>query len=212
MQIKFNKADLAKIDLMLAGIKGAYPRVIYRSINSTTGTSKTFASREIAGVLNLTITRIKKDFKQIKAGPGVLKGSLIAKGKPVNLASFKGTKQTLKGISVLVLVGHQRKVIKHAFLWSRTTKSGSTAKTAFWRSRIYKRPYRRNFPYGRAAHEFPPMKGTKEVGGPGLETLTGPRIEDIYSRSQLLDKVLKFSGDKYIENVNRNFTYELSKL
>jgi hypothetical protein len=205
MQVKLNKADLIAVDTMLTGVKSAYPRVVYRSINSTLGTSKTYASKEIGLVLNLTATRIKKDFKMYKAGPSNLKGSLVAKGKPINLATFKGTRQTQKGISVQVLVGSPRKIIKHAFIWKRTTKAGSEAKTAFWRKEIMKRPYDKTIPYGFLAK-------TGIIKSLPVETLSGPRIEDIYSRSMLLDKVLKNAGDKYAENIDRNLTYELSKL
>ena len=205
MQVTLNKADLIAVDTMLAGIKNAYPRVVYRSINSTLGTSQTFAAREIATVMNLSITHIKQDFRQYKAGPSNLKGSLVAKGDPINLATFKGTTQTQKGISVRVLTTSPKTTIKHAFIWKRTTKSGSEAKTAFWRKEIQKRPYDKLMPYAYLAK-------TGIIERLPVETLTGPRIEDIYSRSAVLDKVLKFSGDKYAENINNQLTYEFSKL
>lgn len=205
MQIKLDKSDMAAVDTMLINLKGAYPRVIYRSVNKTLGNVQTKAVDEIYSVLNLTKTRIKKDFKQYKAGPSNLKGSIVATGKPINLASFSGTTQTTKGIGVRIFRGGTRHTLKHAFIWERSTKSGSTAKTAFWRAEVMGRPYVKTRPYAYLAK-------TGVIKRLPIETLTGPRIEDIYARPTVIDNVLIFGGNRYAENVQYYLDYEFSKL
>ena len=61
MEIRLNQADLNAVGVMLDGVRSAYPRVIYRSINATLGNTRTRAVSQISAVLNLTATRIRQD-------------------------------------------------------------------------------------------------------------------------------------------------------
>ena len=67
VQIKFNQIDIVKVKAVMNGIgKNAKP-VMSRAINKTLAVSQTFAAKRIGITLNLTQTRIKKNFKQNKA-------------------------------------------------------------------------------------------------------------------------------------------------
>ena len=97
MNINVDRAKIEEIGTMLNGIKGSVPQVLSRSINKTLVNVRTDAVKRIGTKINLKAARIRSDFRQIKATVKVIKGSVIAKGNPVGLASFLGTKELKSG-------------------------------------------------------------------------------------------------------------------
>lgn len=203
MKVSLDTGDLTSLKLVLSGIKNGVPKVASRAINKTLTGVVTDADREIRKNLNLKSKRVKQDFSKSRATWSKLNGGVYAKGKPVNLATFIGTRQTLKGISVQVKKSSPRKIIKHGFLWSRTSKLTGEAVTAFWR-KGYTPPaatYKKGFPYAKLPdrYRFP------------LVTLTGPRVEDEYAKPQVLGQVQKLADQRYLKNLDSELSYELRK-
>ena len=94
-------------------------RATARAINHTTAKAKTDSTRSITKRYNLGRAQVK--LKQVRANQRKQYGMLNASTKPVPLISYKGTRQTKRGVKVQVLRG-QTKTIKGAFI--TTTKKG----------------------------------------------------------------------------------------
>jgi len=199
MRVEIDQAQLTEVKVLLAGVKNGAPKVLSRSINKTlTGTNST-AKKEIAKHYNLTQKKIGENIKIYKAAWTRLSGKLESKGKPLSLTSFRSTRQTAKGVSVLILVGTKRSIVKHAFL--RTAKG---SKQAFWRKDkpVQTAPFRKTFPYARLPkkYRYPIVR------------LTGPRVEDEFAKPRTLNVVETYAGDRFEVVVDQELNYELSKL
>lgn len=201
INMKFNQADLLKVKAIMAGVGKSANPVMYRGINKTLGVTQTFAVKRIYTVLNLTQTRIRKDFRQNKASNVNIGGSLVAKGNPVGLASFSGTKELARGgVSVRVHRSGSRVKLKHAFM--AKGKGQTTTQHVFERQNYGQKAYRPGFPYAALPdkYRFP------------LERLTGPRIEDEYGKTKNLNPTVEFANQELTKQLDSQLDYELSKL
>lgn len=201
VQLKFNQADVLKVKTIMAGVGKSANPVMSRGINKTLGVTQTFAVKRIYNTLNLTQTRIKKDFTQNKASTYQVKGSLVSKGGPVGLASFTGTKELARGgVSYKVHRSKSRSVLKHAFM--AKGKGQTTTMHVFERQHYGKKPYRKGFPYAALPdkYRFP------------LERKTGPRIEDEYGKTNVLNPTMEYADYQLGQQINSQLDYELSKL
>lgn len=197
MNININRADIEEIGRVTNGIKTSVPQVLSRAINKTLTNVKTDATKRIGSKINLKATRIKKDFSTYKATVKFIKGSLLARGGPVGLAAFTGTKELKSGgVSVKVYKDGNRIKLKHAFM--ETVKG---AAHVFERRDYGRAKYRPSFPYAKLPHQFRFP----------LERKTGPRIEDVYVRPEIIKPVLKNAGDRLDVNVESQLDFELSK-
>lgn len=198
MQINIDRSDLLRVKATMAAIGKSANPVMARAINKTLGVTQTFGVGKTAEVLNLTKTRIKKDFKQNKAYSGRVSGSLVAKGDPVGLRSFIGTK-TLKSGAVSVKVSRKEKPthLRHAFI-----ETAKGREHVFERVNYAGRPFKpwRNYARLPDKWRFP------------LERKTGPRVEDYYGQDSVLRPVMTFAGTKISQNLNSQLDYEWSKL
>uniref|UniRef100_A0A6M3J2P2 Putative minor tail protein n=1 Tax=viral metagenome TaxID=1070528 RepID=A0A6M3J2P2_9ZZZZ len=185
MKVEISQSDLNKAKFMLAGIKGAYPRVLTRSINKALTGARTDAVGEIAKDLNLTKTRIRKDFSTINANYSTLSGKLVSTGKPVGLIEFKA-RQTKKGTGFQVKKTGKRTVISSAFI-----QTSNTAKNVFIRKRI---------------------SGKKRVARLPIERLSGPRIQDIYAKPEIYDATRGSGLARMAKEFDRLLDMELKKL
>lgn len=208
-EIRINEADLQAAQQFFNQLGNESDTALYRAINKTLTGVKTDAADIVYQDLNLTKTRIKKNMKIRKAFAKQLNGSFISIGKPINLASFGGTRQTKKGLSVKVKRAGTRSIIRHAFLWERATQSGTMAKTAFWRDYTGERAK-------------PPKLGpvpTKRYGilkGRAdryrtIETLQGPRIEDILGKPANLTLLNKKAGERFVKNAEHEVDYIMDR-
>jgi hypothetical protein len=88
-------------------------------------------------------------------------------------------------------------------LWTRTTKSGDLAKTAFQRD-------------WNEFHTFKSVNSPWKKFGQKyrlpVETLSGPRIEDEYAKYKVMQNVLIESKVILDANLDHELEYELSKL
>ncbi len=210
MEIKIDESQLRDVQSMLTGIKNGYPKVLTRAVNKTLTGVRTDAKKEIAKDLNLTQKRIGEDFKIRKMSFSRLTGQIDSVGKPVGLASFTGTKQKAKGVSVKVKKTGKRSIIKHTFLANVRGKTEAGDKEHVF-YRLYTGPrakFRPGFPYSMLPKKY------RYPGAPGasLERKTGPRVQDIYASDKVMKPVLSMADDRLAANLEHELNRELSKL
>lgn len=223
LNIQIDQADIAKVNLLMGDIKNGVPKVMVRAINKTLTGVQSDAVKFIAVDLNLTQERIRADFFINKAVWDYPSGSVVAKGRPVNFASFIGTTENRSdyngGISVKIKKSGARQKFKHGFLWERPagsininpTSGGisqDTAKTAFqrewheWRSfRSYLSPWPKIFPGEKPLHP-----------GRRVETLASLRIEDEFAKDRVINSVEIEAKGRIDANMAHELDYELSRL
>jgi len=199
--ITLNTAQLAKVQLMLSSIGNEANKVLYRAINKTIGNTQTKAVDEVYKQLSLTKKRIKQDFNQTKANSKKLSGKLRATGEPVGLINFSAT-QTKKGVSVKVKRVGSKKLLKHAYI-----AQGKGGKNHVW-WRTYSGP-RRPWKWKATPTRYGALPAIYR--GP-IERLTGPRIEDIYSKPVVLKTVQTHADQRMGVNMEQELNYVLSKL
>jgi len=189
--------DIEGLQQLLKDLGIESPKIIYRSINKALTGVRTDAVDAIYKKLNLTKTRIRKDFdKPVKAYASKLRGSIAARGKPVGLMSF-GAKQLKNGtISVKVLRSGSKKKLKHSFI---ATAKG--AENVWWRKTIYKRPIKPGVNYA---------KLPKKYRLP-IELRSGPRIEDIFADRVVYEDVEKKGWDRLWAEYSRLLQIELNR-
>lgn len=193
--ITVDQADIAKVQAALGDLKDKYKSVMTTSINKTLTTARTQATARIGNELNLKAARIKQDFTVKKANFGDISGSLKATGKPVGLINF-GANQTQKGVTVKVLRTASRSLVKHAYIAARGSK-----KHVYWRSTPRNTiPSAKRYLPGKQ-HAAPWARMGRDIRRP-VERLTGPRIEDIFAKSKVLDPVTIQAQHVYLQNVD----------
>jgi len=223
LNVEFDQAQIANINLMMGEIKNGVPKVMVRAINKTLTGVQSDAVKAIAVDLNLTQERIRQDFYINKATWEYIAGSVVAKGRPVNFASFIGTTETRSdwngGVSVKLKKSGTREKFKHAFIWTRAagdfkmnTQSGSlsqdNASTVFQRQwheyhtfRSYLSPWPKIFPGKNPLHP-----------GRRVETLASLRIEDEFAKDRVIKSVEIEAKGRIDANMAHELDYELSKL
>lgn len=197
METAIKTEGIAAAKVALYGIKNGFPKATTRAVNKTLTGSRTDATKELAGILNISQKRIRQDFSIHKATWKKLEGSLKSTGEPVGLASFAGTRQTKKGVSVKIFKRGKRSIIGGAFVAERRGAN-----------HVFLRKYRKgkkkgqavkpNFPYGvlPRSYRLPVWR------------LTGPRVQDIYDDKPVMDAVLKKAGNRF----DKNLDYETDRL
>ena len=200
MEIQIDESQLRDVQTMMTGIKDGYPKVLTRAVNKTLTGVRTDATGEISKELNLTKTRIRKDFKITKMTWTKLKAKIDSTGKPLGLADFTGTKPRAKGVSVKVKKTGTRSIIAHAFM----TKGRGGVKDIVGRRKYKGDRVKKRIGFAYAAL---PLKYRYDV-----EWLTGPRIQDIFDEPKVMKPVMKMADDRLAVNLQRELNRELSKL
>jgi len=189
--VQINQADMAAVRNLLGDLADKYKSVMTTSINKTLTTARTQATARIANEINLKSSRIKQDFSIKKANFGDISGSLKATGEPVGLINF-GANQTQKGVSVKVLKSSSRSLIKHAYIAARGSKEH-----VYWRKN--RMPGTGKWPVGKKTNIN--WRNVAPKFKLPVERLTGPRIEDIFAKSEVLDPVTIQAQHVYLLNV-----------
>ncbi len=199
IKISIDPVNQSKVRSLFSGMKTVGEKVLSRSLNKTLTGVKTDASTEIRKELNAKKAAVDETFTLNKATIKKLNASIISTGTPLALIDFVGTRQTAKGVSVLVKKAGSRKIIPGAFI--TTLKGGH--KGVFWRDwHGTKKPKNSKIRYGTLPRKFRlPMSER-----------FGPRVPDILSNQPVMDAVLKKASDRLHTNINHELEYELSKL
>lgn len=204
MSLKVDTSGLNEVRVALLGIKNGFPKVASRAINKTETGLRTIAVREISKQLNLTKTRIRKDFEMRRATYRNLKGAVVAVGYPINLVSYIGTTQTAKGVSARIWVNGKRVLYKHGFLGKMKRKDGTTYKAAFWRKWNKFRTQRRPGPIPEGIH--------KEDYTNPIHPLVGPTIEYVYEKPAVMGTVMRGTDRLMTKKLDHELEYFMSKL
>ncbi|SEM75168.1 Prophage minor tail protein Z (GPZ) [Syntrophus gentianae] len=199
IRISIDPIDQARVRNILSGMKNMGERVLSRSLNKTITGVKTDASTEIRQELNAKKAAVDETFTLNKATIKKLSASIVSTGKPLALIDFVGTRQTNKGVSVLVKKTGARKIIPGAFI--ATMKEGH--KGVFWRNwHGVKRTKSTKIKYGALP---------KKYRLPMSERF-GPRVPDILGNDSVMGTVLKKASDRLHTNIESELNYELGKL
>lgn len=187
--IEISRADLASLQMAMAGIKNGVTRILSNSINKSIKTTQVQAVKIVGAELNLPAKRIKEDFKQEKANFSNLKGALVASGDPVGLINFQA-RAVKTGVSFKIKKAGSRSLLPHAYIGSGKKGPGQ---------HVFRRQY----------------KGPRKAAVPGKKygampkifrlptsRLTGPRIEDIYSKPAVYAKVQAIAAETYLKNID----------
>jgi len=195
--IELNKADLANVQIALAGVKNGASRVLSRAINKTLDGVRTDSVNEIAKEITPTKKTIRGTFTVKKTSVSNLEGRTYSRGKPLGLIHYSA-RQTKKGVSVQVKRSGKRAIILGAFI-----AKAKGAENVFWRQwHGAKKKARPGFPYGAlpAKYRLP------------IERLTGPRIPDIMGNTKVIGVILSAANVRLDKNLKNQLDYELSKL
>ncbi len=199
IRISIDPIDQAKVRSLFSGMKTIGEKVLSRSLNKTLSGVKTDASAEIRKELNAKKSAVDETFSLNKATIKKLSASIVSTGKPLALIDFTATRQTTKGVSVLVKKSGSRKIIPGAFI--TTLKEGH--KGVFWRNwHGAKKPKNSKIRYGALPEKYRlPMSER-----------FGPRVPDILGNDSVMGTVLKKASDRLHTNIESELKYELGKL
>lgn len=195
--IELNKADIANVQVALAGVKNGASRVLSRAINKTLDGVRTDSVNEIAKDITPKKSTIRGTFTVRKTSVTNLEGRTYSRGKPLGLIHYQA-RQTKKGVSVKVKRVGKRAVILGAFI-----AKGKGATNVFWRQyRGTRKKVRPGFQYGALprGYRLP------------IERLTGPRIPDIMGNPKVIGLILSAANVRLDKNLSSQLDYELSKL
>lgn len=175
--IQINRSDVAAIESLLSDIKNGATKAMVTAINATVKTTKVQVKKRLGQKLNLKAKRINQDLSVEKANYSKISGAVRAIGEPVGLASFGATqKRTWPGTKVKVYKSSPREIISHAFI--ATSRS---AKNVFWRTK----------------------EGGSRVPRTPIERLTGPRIEDVLAKPEIIDPLKRDASDLLVTNLGK---------
>jgi hypothetical protein len=203
MNIDIDRSDLLRVKATMAAIGKSANPVMARAINKTVTNSQTFAVQEIYNVLNLTKTRIRKDFKKTRAYASKVSASLIAKGKKIGIIQYGA--RTLKSglVRVRIFRNQGLETFRHVFFaimpsghegyFERRHWFGGPAKMSIEQYRMFMWKFPRNI-------RLP------------IDEVEGPAIEDIYGNDRTLKPTLRFAGQRLVVNIKSQLDYEWSKL
>ena len=202
MQVNISQRDILDIEATLLGIRNGATKALARAINKTLTGVRTDKTNEAAKVLNLKKADIRNAVKINKATWSNMSASVKRTGKPVALSKFKGTRQTKKGVSVLVKTGGQRTILPHAFIATMT--SGHVG--VFWRKDddwvgYADRPKLPPAAYGRLPKHYRlPIK-----------ELYGPRVEDILANPDTMKRLIELANERLDKNLDHEVKYLLDQ-
>jgi hypothetical protein len=199
VNLKVDKDSMAGAKIMLAAVGRSADPIIYRAINKSMAKGQTRAVSKISRVVNLTATRIRKDFKQHKAFSGRLSGTLLAEGKPVGFMSFSGTKELKTGgVSVKIRKDRPRFRMVHAFI----ARGRGGKHQVFEREDWYGRPWKPGYPYAKMPKSY----------RLGLDRLSAIAIEDYYKDNRIYNDVQLYCSQVLEEETLRQIEFELTKI
>jgi hypothetical protein len=204
MEVSLNEVAIKDFKQFLLLQKKEASKILSQAINKTLPGVRTDAVQEIYDVLALTKTAIRKYMKIKKySKPTDLKGVFDVTSKPIPLINYQAT-QTKKGVSVRVLRGGSKSLIKHAFI--ATMPSGH--KGVFWREskqrgQIWPSGQKRIVP---TVSTLPLVKYRL-----GIRELFGMRATDVLDHGTHMEVVLAKAGNRYDKNVAAAYNFWLSK-
>jgi|GEM_PF-1198836 len=152
MEINLKINGLSDIELMTN--ETTIERAIARALNRTAGAAFTAGSKKIREKYNIKARDIKASAFLKKAVIGTNEAMLRITGAPIPMKYF-GAKQTAKGVTVRILKGDKRTLLRHAFIGGyariRTNAKGKgkykmRKVSDFGSGNVFKRKGKKRFP------------------------------------------------------------------
>ncbi len=183
IDVRIEQSDVREVKRALSGIRKGTDKALKNAVNRTLTKTKKFMADETTTVLNVKKSRVRKSLQTRRASPTTLSGSVRSTGKPLNLIEF-GAREKKSGVSVKIWRNQGRETIKHAFIftadhgkrlvaWRKDTKGHvGSAKKKDWMA------------YGALPKKYRLP----------IEALTGPRIQDIMDRRDVITKIEDKAG------------------
>lgn len=201
-----DNSDLARLRVLMAGIKNGYERAMSRAVNKSLTGARTDFVNETRQILNLKAKFVRDTAKMNRATFKKLQGSLQAKSDSIPLIQFAG-RQVKAGVTVSVLKGQPRTLIRHAFI--ATMKSGHQG--IFWREQkhpgvnVISKPRPE---FGR----LPDTEKAKKYRLP-IKELFGPSIEAVFDvRPARMDNLMYLAMERLQKNFEHEVDFELKRL
>ena len=207
INIKIDHESLASAKTVINAVGKSADPIIYRGINKTIDNTQTKGVDLTYQALNLTKTRIRKDFKKLKAFTGNLRGSLVAEGLPVGFSSFTGTKELKAGgVRVKIERNSPATDFRHAFMapgrGSYNPDDDTVRLHVFERERRGWSPFIPGYPYWNMPHRYRYP----------LDRLAGPKVEDYYGHDKIQIPVEQYANFRMVVNMENQIDFELSKI
>lgn len=195
VELKVDQATLKELENTLRHIPKGAPKALSRSINKGLTGGRTEMVKATREILNVKAKKVRDQIKIKKASVSRLSGIMTSKGQPLNLINF-GARQTKKGVSVQVLKKNPRETIPHA--WIGTGEHNN--RLVFMRQRtpenapyIFTKKVRPGVKYGALPDKYRlPM-----------ESKTGPRLQDIEGRDEVMGRVQDEASSRLMNEMNR---------
>jgi len=175
--IRIDQAQFRGVESMLSDIKNGSKKAMTKAINKTLTTTKTRIRKDLVAKLALPAKRIAQDLYITKASYEKPSGKVQAIGKPVRLIEFKPT-QTQKGAKARIYKANKKDLIPSSF--HATMRSGHKG--------VFRRAMKGG---GKRVHRLP------------IEELTGPRIEDVLAKDEILRPIESAASDLLAQNLDK---------
>jgi len=212
IHVDVDRSDINRVVYALRDVKDGAPTAIVRSVNKSLTGVETDMAKETAAELNLTQKRIKKDITITKASKVRMHGVVTSEGRPVNLEQF-GAKQKKRGVSVKVRKDSKRSVIPGTFIFlgkGGKDEDGNQEKNRLvgWRDKegpggqhVGTKKKKPGMVYAALPHDY---RFT-------IETLYGPRIQDITGKPAIMKKIEDQAGVRLVKELDHQVDYLLKK-
>ncbi|MFK5951768.1 MAG: hypothetical protein QM498_01845 [Desulfobacterium sp.] len=187
--ININRSDMAAVESMLSDVKNGAVKAMVTAINATVSTTKVQVKKRIGQKANLSAARINKNLSIVKANYSKISGKLVASGEPIGLIEFKTKRKNKNGVWIKIWKDASATMVKHSFVANATGNDH-----VFWRD--YDGP-RKPISPGRKYGAIP-----KKFRLPVVK-LTGPRIEDVFARTDILLPAQDDAGDLLVVNLGK---------
>lgn len=186
INIKVDQADLNLIKDDLRHINNGMPIAVVRSINRAVDGVRTDMVAIARKTYTVKATAARKNITVKKAAGTNMNAWTESKGEPIGLINFKVSPSTVQPkrtapITVEIITGQPKKLL-HAFV--AVMPSGH--KGVFWRKPLAS---------GKRAKRLP------------IHELSGPRIEDLYARSENQAALQKGADDRLTAELARQADY-----
>lgn len=198
INLHISQSQLADVNRMLLGMQSAIGKVIQQSVNRTLTGVRTDATNEVANVITPTKTAIRKTMTVKNMTQASGNAYMRCTGAPLNLIEFKA-RQTQKGVTVQVLQGSSRTLLKHGFIAKMKSGKELVIRRKYPGPR---RPWDKQMPYGKLPKKYRlPVRG-----------LTSLAIPEVMGHEPTMNKIMELGGDRLQKNLEDRLKYEVSKL
>ncbi len=204
MQIKMNPDDMAKVKSMLEGVKNGAPKVIKRAVDKTMATVKTTVSRVARETLNVYKRDLDKNIGIAKYDYAKSSGTVTIIGAALPVYDFK-PEQLSTGVKVKIKKGGPSKIIEGAFIATVPAGTrGASHAGVFWREwHAFKKP---------PQIKQPPWKKLPRKYRLKIHELFTTSLPEAVGDTMPMKEILSDANDNLHKNLERELSYELSKL